>query len=126
MKRLIFAIMFIILAVGLSVFGHWDLKKTGNDLIVKLQESAEFTKNKSPEKARESAEAGLELWKKNKTRFEIYLNHDELDNIQIYFKEIEKGLNGQDEFDIAKASLDCVNELEHVIESDAPRIGEIL
>ena len=129
MKRLIAAIVLLAASVLLSVLGYLDLKTKGNKLVKSFQETADTFKNQAEINSGDingSLEETLELWEKYKTKFEIYINHDELDDIQEKTLELEQYLKENREVKVEELCLDCVSKLEHIIDAETPSIGEVL
>ncbi len=129
MKRLFIAVALLAASVLLSVLGYMDLKTKGGELVKSFNETADIFKEQSEIKSGDidgSLEATLKLWKKYKTRFEVYINHDELDDIQDATIELEQYLKEDRKTEVDELCLDCVSKLEHIIDSETPSLGEIL
>lgn len=125
MKRIIIAFVLVGSAIFLSFFGYFDLKTNGKKLIKSFEVTA-YTFNDEPDGSVEkSLKDSLEMWEKYRTRFEIYINHDELDDIQITTKELEQYLSGKRDVEVDELCLDCINRLEHIIDAETPSLGEV-
>lgn len=129
MKRLVISIVLLAAAVLLSVLGYFDLKTKGNELAKSFQSTADTFKAHSEINSGDingSLEATLKLWEEYKTKFEIYINHDELDDIQERTLELEQYLKENRDVKVDELCLDCVSKLEHIIDAETPSIGEVL
>ncbi len=129
MKRLFIAVALLAASVLLSLLGYMDLKTKGNELAASFNETAKVFKSRAEVNSGDingSLESTLELWKKYKTRFEVYINHDELDDIQDATIELEQYLDKNRDVKVDELCLDCVSKLEHIIDAETPSVGEIL
>lgn len=126
MKRLIVSIILIAAAILLSVFGYTDMKKSSKMLISSFKDTVNAVDSGDENAVNAKLRDSLEVWEKHKTRFEIYINHDELDDIQDATKELEQYLNGNRETEVKDLCLDCISKLEHIIDAETPSIGELL
>lgn len=126
MKRLIAAIVLIVAAILLSVLGYNDMRKSGKMLIDSFKETVNAVESGDENAVNSKLRDSLDVWEKHKTRFEIYINHDELDDIQDATKELEQHLNGSREVEVKDLCLDCISKLEHIIDAETPSIGELL
>lgn len=125
MKRLITAVILICAAVFLSVFGYYDMKKSSEMLINSLEETINAIESGDENTADSKLKDSLDIWEKHKTRFEMYINHSELDDLQDQTKELEQYLGGKRESEVKELCLDCISKLEHIIDGETPSIGEI-
>ena len=125
MKRIIIAFILVGSAVFLAIFGFFDLKTSGRKLIKSFETTAYAFNNESYSSVENSLKDSLEMWEKYRTRFEIYINHDELDDIQITTKELKQYLNGKRDVEVDELCLDCINRLEHIIDAETASIGEV-
>lgn len=125
MKRIIIAFVLVGSAIFLAIFGYFDLKTNGKKLIKSFEVTAYTFNDEADGSVEKSLKDSLEMWKKYRTRFEIYINHDELDDIQITTKELEQYLSGKRDVEVDELCLDCINRLEHIIDAETPSLGEV-
>ncbi len=125
MKRIIIAFVLVCSAIFLAFFGYFDLKTNGKKLIKSFEVTAYTFNDEADGSVEKSLKDSLEMWEKYRTRFEIYINHDELDDIQITTKELEQYLSGKRDVEVDELCLDCINRLEHIIDAETPSLGEV-
>lgn len=126
MKRLIIAISLLLCSVLLSVFGYFDLRTNSKKLIKSLEDTVTSVNSGKNEEIKENIEKALDIWESCETRFKIYMDHAELDDIIFSANELEQYLNGDREIEVSDICFDCINRLNHIVESETPSIGEIL
>lgn len=126
MKRVITAVCFILTAVFLAVFGYFDLKKTCESLIDSLQNVVEVSSSDNNEETVAAAEECARLWEEKGERLEMYLNHSEIDSVEIDFKSLKRYAEGEQDIMLTEVCYECINNLEHIIETETPSWGTVL
>ncbi len=126
MKRVITAVCFILTAVFLAVFGYFDLKNTCESLIASLQNVVAVSQNGNNEETVAAAEECTRLWQETGERLEVYLNHSEIESVEIDFKSLKRYAEGEQDIMLTEVCCECINNLEHIIESETPSWGTVL
>ncbi len=126
MKRVITAVCFILTAVFLAVFGYFDLKSTCEDLIYSLQNVVAVSSSDNHEETVAAAEECARLWEESGEKLEVYLNHSEIDSVEIDFKSIRRYAEGEQDIMLTEVCFECINNLEHIIKTETPSWGTVL
>ncbi len=125
MKRVVIAVVLIVFVTAISVYGYFDLKRTGNDIISALERTIEIAENGTEEAATESLKETIRKWEKARVRFGIYCNHDELDDIDINFRTLDGKTENNADCDITELCSENIILLEKMIDSEKPKLENV-
>lgn len=125
MKRAVIAVVLIVFVTAISVYGYFDLKRTGNDIISALEKTIETAENGTEEAAAESLKSTVKKWEKAQVRFGIYCNHDELNDIDINFRTLEDKTENKADCDITELCSENIILLEKMIDSEKPKLENV-
>lgn len=125
MKRIIIAVVMIAIAVSASIFGYFDLKKSAEQITASLNDVIYAANSGDEIEAAALAEKSVMLYQSKRTRLQMYLNHSEIDDIELNFKDIKRYSEGTKDIEINNLCYDCINNFEHIVESEKPDIGTI-
>lgn len=125
MKRVVIAVVLIVFVTAISVYGYFDLKRTGNEIISSLEKTIEIAENGTEETATESLKATIKKWEKAQVRFGIYCNHDELDDIDINFRTLDDKTENKADCDITELCSENIILLEKMIDSEKPKFENV-
>lgn len=125
MKRVVIAVVLIVFVTAISVYGYFDLKRTGNDIISSLENTIEIAENGTEEAATESLKETIKKWEKAQVRFGIYCNHDELDDIDINFRTLDDKTENKADCDITELCSENIILLEKMIDSEKPKFENV-
>lgn len=134
MKRTVIGVILIAVAVTVAVTGFIDINKTGKRLIIYLSEAQNaFEEEKYANGLNEISNA-VEMWKTVEKRYKVYLNHEELDELELCFdllevkiKESTKAEEGSDAFydDLKELLNESVSRINHILNSQKPKLSEV-
>ena len=100
MKRLLYAIVVLILLFSLAVYSHVAVDQYCEETITDL-------KNFSDKKI--SANTLTKSWRDRKEKMSAYVNHDFLDQISLYIGQMTLGDNHEDEnFTVAHQNIETL------------------
>ena len=125
MKRAVIAVVLIVFVTAISVYGYFDLKRTGNDIISALEKTIEIVESGTEEAAAESLKSTVKKWEKAQVRFGIYCNHDELNDIDINFRTLEDKTENKADCDITELCSENIILLEKMIDSEKPKLENV-
>lgn len=125
MKRAVIAVVLIVFVTAISVYGYFDLKRTGNDIISALEKTIEIVESGTEEAAAESLKSTVKKWEKAQVRFGIYCNHDELDDIDINFRTLDDRTENKADCDITELCSENIILLEKMIDSEKPKLENV-
>lgn len=125
MKRTVIAVVLIVFVTAISVYGYFDLKRTGNDVISSLEKTIEIVESGTEEAATESLKSTVKKWEKAQVRFGIYCNHDELDDIDINFRTLDAKAENKANCDITELCSENIILLEKMIDSEKPKLENV-
>ncbi len=134
MKRTVIGVILIAVAVAVAVTGFIDINKTGKRLIIYLSEAQNaFEEEKYANGLNEISNA-VEMWKTVEKRYKVYLNHEELDELELCFdllevkiKESTKAEEGSDAFydDLKDLLNESISRINHILNSQKPKLSEV-
>ena len=134
MKRTVIGVILIAVAVTVAVTGFIDINKTGKRLIIYLSEAQNaFEEEKYANGLNEISNA-VEMWKTVEKRYKVYLNHEELDELELCFdllevkiKESTKAEEGSDAFydDLKDLLNESISRINHILNSQKPKLSEV-
>ena len=133
MKRIVIACVLVAVAIFIAVFGYFDISSTSKKLILYLDTSKAFCENGNYNQSLSEAEKAVKVWKEKEKRYKVYLNHDELDELEVCFEMLElktkENTEAQDfdasENDITELLNEGIFRLRHLIDSQKPKLSEI-
>jgi hypothetical protein len=127
MKRTVIGVILIVTAVLTSVAGCLDMTATSKRIINQLNTAKAYCNAGDYESCRKSAEIAVEDWIKAERRYKVYLNHEELDELELCFDMLKEKLGKEN--DKEEKYCDLLNEgifrLRHIINSQKPKPSEI-
>lgn len=125
MKRVVIAVVLIVFVTAISVYGYFDLKRTGNDIISSLEKTIETVEANGESSAMENLTASVRKWEKARVRFGIYCNHDEIDDIDINFRTLKSKAERNTDCDIVEICSENIILLEKMIDAEKPKIENV-
>lgn len=112
-KEIIICVIVIIIVITLNVFSEKFTNKIMDDIITNLKNVREALLTENEEQMRENIEKVNNEWEENKSKLSIYIEHDELEKIEMYMVELNTHIETK-EYNMAIESLDVgVFIIEH-------------
>ena len=128
MKRTLIGAILTLAAIMIALFGYFDLNKTSKQLIGFLGASKESFAMGNFESCIENAKNAVDIWNEAECRYKVYLNHEELDELELCFDMLELKVSEKEnsDNDITELLDEGIFRLKHIINSQKPKISEIL
>lgn len=119
MNRLIAAAVIFALSVGIALGGHFYIIHSANQMIDLLKSERAVTVD-TQKISPDGAEKIQREWEKHESFLVGVLPHSELDTIEINIMNFSDFQNQELTEEYIKALNECINRLEHIIESEKP------
>lgn len=120
-ERLVISIVFLSLAVAVSVFSFLYISSVSQELLVLADSVTEDIKEGDTSSAREL----IALWQEHKRGFAIILKHSDADAIDRYFLLFADALSSGDREQILRAVSDISSFMQVTAEGEKPKIENI-
>ncbi len=113
-KEIIISVIVIILIVVLNIITQNHTNKTMDEILSKLDEiRIEITSNDNKD-VNERIKNLLEIWKNRSESLAYYIEHDELEKVEQYIREVNSNIETE-EYTMAIQSLDtCKFIINHI------------
>lgn len=125
MKRLAAAICLLLFAVALSVWGHFELNKTCDDLIAELENCIDTAQSGDTKRLTEQGERLNLWWEKNHTVLSVLVNHSALDTMQSFLPTLKELAEMGDTEELIENCYECINMTEDLKMNEEISIGNI-
>ncbi|MEG2396269.1 MAG: DUF4363 family protein [Oscillospiraceae bacterium] len=125
MNRIITSIVLIGLSCFLAIFGYFNLKSICEDEIINVKEIITAIEETDDDKIKKAVENTTAFWNKKNKLMGIYINHSEMDEIQINIKSLDDLCKSKDYEELLEISYNSIYHLEHIGETENPSIGNI-
>lgn len=113
-KQIIICILVIIIVIWLDAFTARYTNNIMDNIISNLSEVREAIYQEDEEKMKENIEKVMDEWDKNKSKLSVYIEHDELEKVELYMVEVNTDI-GTKEYNMALESLEsCSFIIEHI------------
>ena len=113
-KQIIICILVIIIVIWLDAFTARYTNNIMDNIISNLSEVREAIYQEDEEKMKENIEKVMDEWDKNKSKLSVYIEHDELEEVELYMVEVNTDI-GTKEYNMALESLEsCSFIIEHI------------
>lgn len=123
MKRMVIAIFFLLLACFLAIFGFFKLQHICISLTTCAQELVETAQQaKSPADCRANTEAFLEAWEAQSKWLGAFVNHGEMDELDILVRGLSEKTSAEE---LQEDATEIVYHLQHLQETEKPKFKNI-
>lgn len=113
-KEIIICIVVIMIILGLNILSEKYTNDIMDNVTIHLGMVREAILTEDEEKMKENIKNVLEEWDKNKSRLSVYIEHDELEKVELYMVEVNTDI-GTKEYNMALESLESCNFIiEHI------------
>ncbi|MGN1419234.1 MAG: DUF4363 family protein [Acutalibacteraceae bacterium] len=125
LKRFCASALLLILCIFTCVSSSIVVTRTAEKIKETLSETAVYLKNGEPEKACEVFETCEERFDRDKTTFDVFLNHSDTDKLSHDIAEIRPLiLSGNSEFALEKIE-ESISVLNEIIDEQKLSIGNV-
>lgn len=125
MKRLVAAVCLILISVGLSVWGQYELNTTCDELIDELTQCVETAKGDDEKALIEKSEYIGEWWDENRTKLSVLVNHSTLDTVQSFLPTLKELAEIGDTEELIENCYECINMTEDLKMNAQVSLGNV-
>ena len=125
MKRIIISFVLGTAALALAIFSYFDVKSTGDRLVSSLEQCVGYIQNEDISSAERELYESINLWEESHTRLELYLNSEELFEIDRNFAKSKKLLDTEDVGELENLLNESIDEIERLIENQSPKLSKV-
>ncbi len=125
MKRIIIAVICLVLAVGLAVFGYMDLRqisKTMQSEAETLIQTVEAGKGAETDK---QLQVFLDNYERYAKRLGAYVNHGELDDAEILVRGLSDKLQAGNTEELTADLYELQYQFAHLTDSEMPKFQNV-
>lgn len=126
MKRVICALIFIVLSVVVAVYGYFSVEKRNDALLVSVTSAARSAEGSKVSEYFGIARALTREWMDAEKLYHIFLDHSLCEDIELNIKQIELYADFGYTSEMLNACYKCIAALEHVKDSQQLSIENIL
>lgn len=125
MKRIIIAVVCLILAVFLAVFGYFDLRHITYTLEAQSNRALNALQSEDAEAIRQETEALSTLWEKHEQMLGAFVHHGELEETDLIMRSLPQKLESGDYTEISADLEELQLHFAHLRGSEAPEFKNI-
>ena len=114
MKRVWFAVIFIVLSIGLCVYEQYYVKSSCDNMIAIIDEAQEFEKAKDKENRDKKIDEIQSYWKKCNDFLFAFSEHGGLDDLAEHIRSLKEAHNMKSALAETKALLKIYSENEKI------------
>ncbi len=113
-KEIIIATIVVILVITLNIITSKNTERVMDEITAYLSLVREGMEVEAEEQIKENMENAIKTWEKEKEKLSIYIEHDELEKIELYMTNVDTDIETK-EYNMAMEALDTCNFIiEHV------------
>lgn len=126
MKRMILAILLLVLCFAFCISSYFTLDKRTQEIIALLESASADIMENNTEQAEIKIKKCEDKWNENQNLFSVFLNHKMLENLSISVPSLLP-LMKKSERDIALEKIEeSINGLKAIMDEQKIKIGNIL
>ena len=125
MKRIICAVMAIVIALFIAFTGFFLVKNACNKLIVQLDNICETAKNDNIPLAVEKSEDMVLLWESIHDLIESFIRHEETDKLEELIKSLPVYAHQGNMERLEQQADLAIDEIAHLIRNEKPLVSNI-
>lgn len=113
-KELTICIIVITSIIVLNIITQNYTNKVANEITENLLIAKQGIESKDNNKIIENVERANNTWEEKKNKLSLYIEHDELEKVEMYLTEIDTNIDTK-EYNMAMQSLDtCIFIIDHI------------
>ena len=93
MKRVWFAIVFILLSAGLCIFQQGYVKQSCSELVLMIEQAQEYEKAKDKENLTKKIDEIQKYWKRKNDLLFIFSEHEDIDALALNIRSLKEAHN---------------------------------
>lgn len=125
MKRIVIAVVCLILAIGLAVFGYMDLTRISEKMQEETQSLIQTAENETQTATAEQLQVFLTDYTHYAKRLGAYVNHGELDDAELLVRGLSDKLQNGNTEDFTEDLYAIQYQFSHLSGSEAPKVENI-
>ncbi len=125
MKKIIIGICSLLLAVLLGCLNFWNLQNICKKSIDQGERILASIEEGDFEKTNREIYDFLQFYDKKQVYLGVYLNHSEIEDIDILFYELEANKNAENPEALLESTEEIIYRLKHVKKSEIPNFKNI-
>lgn len=125
MKRIVIAVVCLVLAIGLAVFGYIDLNRISDKMQTEAQRLIQTAENEIPAETAAQLQVFLADYTHYAKRLGAYVNHGELDNAELLVRGLSDKLQNGNTEDFTEDLYEIQYQFAHLAGSEAPKVENI-
>lgn len=126
MKRLALCSALLLVCFAVAVYGYFSLKSGCEELIAVLESAAVSIREKKTEEAGEKLEEADRLWKEKQLFFNVFLDHESLENLDSSLPALKKLLDSGNPDQAFEGIQKCIAALHNIVDEQKICVQNIL
>lgn len=125
MKRIVIAIVCLVLAVGLAVFGYIDLNRISDKMQVQAQTLIQSAQQDNTAETAVQLATFLHDYEHYAVRLGAYVNHGELDDTELLVRGLSDKLQNGNTEEFTEDLYEIQYQFAHLSGSESPKIQNV-
>lgn len=125
MKRIVIAVVCLVLAVGLAVFGYIDLNRISDKMQAQAQMLIQSAEQDNTAETAAQLETFLQDYKHYAVRLGAYVNHGELDDAELLVRGLSDKLQNGNTEEFTEDLYEIQYQFAHLSGSESPKIQNV-
>ncbi len=125
MKRIIIAVICLVLAVGLAVFGYMDLRKISKTMQSEAETLIQSVQAGKGTETDAQLQVFLDDYERYAKRLGAYVNHGELDDAEMLVRGLSDKLQAGDTEELTADLYELQYQFAHLTDSEKPKFQNV-
>lgn len=125
MKRMIIAVVCLVLAVGISVFGFMDLHSISKTMQAEASELIQSAASENPQETAAYLDRFLDDYEHYATRLGAYVNHGELDDAELLVRGLRDKWESGNTEEFTEDLYEIQYQFAHLTHSETPKFQNV-
>ncbi|MGN0571332.1 MAG: DUF4363 family protein [Candidatus Fimenecus sp.] len=125
MKRIVIAVVCLVLAIGLAVFGYIDLNRISDKMQAEAQTLIQSVESENPTETAAQLETFLNDYEHYAIRLGAYVNHGELDDAELLVRGLSDKLQNGNIEEFTEDLYEIQYQFAHLSGSESPKFQNV-
>lgn len=125
MKRIVIAVVCLVLAIGLAVFGYMDLTRISDRMQTEAKSLIQTAETETQTETAAQLQVFLTDYAHYAKRLGAYVNHGELDDAELLVRGLSDKLQNGNTEDFTEDLYEIQYQFAHLAGSEAPKVENI-
>ena len=125
MKRIVIAVVCLILAVGISVFGYLDLTRISEAMQTQASALIQSASTENTQGTAAQLACFLEDYTRYSTRLGAYVNHGELDDTELLVRGLQDKFESGNTEEFTEDLYEIQYQFAHLTGSESPKLQNV-